>query len=227
MAAYRRDERVDLILKESATARRNSEEREQFTKLVKSSAIGLYKNYKNTSPTSKKRTEDFKVQVAKNFDGRTFALFIKYVNELKRDVLERNSEREIEHSPDSFLIFLDKIKSLTSSEPLNEMILTKMANVNIDLLKTKSLLNTYQKHSVDFKFEEKIRMGEIKKFAQDVIPESRFIFDRYPLDGEAAPEGTSETPAQEDDYFSFFGSHEQAILKPESSFKNVSSTFDL
>jgi len=84
---------------------------------------------------------------------------------LKRDVLERNNEREIEHSPDSFLIFLDKIKSLTSSEPLNEMILTKMANINIDLLKTKSLLNTYQKHSVDFKFEEKIRMGEIKKFA--------------------------------------------------------------
>jgi hypothetical protein len=63
------------------------------------------------------------------------------------------------------LIFLDKIKSLTSSEPLNEMILTKMANINVDLLKTKSLLNTYQKHSVDFKFEEKIRMGEIKKFA--------------------------------------------------------------
>lgn len=165
MAAYRRDERVDLIIKESAASRQHTKDREQFTKLVKSAAIGLYKNYKNAAPISKKRTEDFKVQVAKNFDGRTFALFIKHVNELKKDVLERNAEREIENSPDSFLVFLDKIKSLTSSEPLNEMILTKMANINIDLLKTKSLLNTYQKHSVDFKFEEKIRMGEIKKFA--------------------------------------------------------------
>lgn len=57
------------------------------------------------------------------------------------------------------------------------MILTKMQDINVDLLKTHNLLNTYQKHSVDFKFEEKVRMGEIKKFAEGVIPESRFLFD--------------------------------------------------
>ena len=61
------------------------------------------------------------------------------------------------------------------------MIMSKLAHINVDALKTKSLLNTYQKHSADFKFEEKIRMGEIKKFADGVIPESRPIFDRYKM----------------------------------------------
>jgi hypothetical protein len=45
------------------------------------------------------------------------------------------------------------------------MILSKLENIDVDQLKTKSMLNTYQKHSADFKFEEKVRMGEIKKFA--------------------------------------------------------------
>ena len=111
-----------------------------------------------------------------------------------------------------FLIFLDKIKGLTHSDRLNEMILGKLKDIDIDQLKTKSLLNTYQKHSADFKFEEKLRMGEIKKFADEVIPRSRFIFDKYKIDDsdEGAP-----AESQEQDYFSFFSSHEQALLKPE------------
>mmetsp|Transcript_19360 Transcript_19360/g.29682 ORF Transcript_19360/g.29682 Transcript_19360/m.29682 type:complete len:90 (-) Transcript_19360:1644-1913(-) len=83
---------------------------------------------------------------------------------------------------DFFLSFLDKIKSLTHSKQLNEVILAKLAEVNLAMLKPRSLLNTYEKHSADFKFEEKIRMGEIKKFAQDVIPQSRFIFNHYQTD---------------------------------------------
>ena len=43
-------------------------------------------------------------------------------------------------------------------------------------------MNTYQEHSADFKFEEKLRMSEIKKFADQVIPESRFIFDQYKME---------------------------------------------
>lgn len=164
---------------------------------MKNAAIGLHKNYKNTSQISKTRTDDFKVKIAKNFDGQTFALFIKHINELKKDVLDRNTALGIEHSPDSFLIFLDKMKSLTHSEALNEMILVKLANVDIDQLKTKSLLNTYQKHSIDFKFEEKVRMGEIKKFAKDVIPQSRFIFDRYKVDAASEAGDASEVKEQE------------------------------
>lgn len=228
VAAYKADARVNIIIKESASAKSNLREKEQFTQLLKDAAIGLHKNYKNDSQISKTRTEDFKVKIAKNFDGQTFALFIKHINELKKDVLDRNTALGIEHTPDSFLIFLDKIRCLTHSEALNEMILIKIASINMDSLKTKSLLNTYQKHSIDFKFEEKIRMGEIKKFAQDVIPQSRFIFDRYKVDDASEAEGVSEMKEQEpeQDYFSFFGSHEQAILRPESSFRNVSATFE-
>lgn len=54
-----------------------------------------------------------------------------------------------------------------------------MLHINIDELRTKKMLNTYQQHSIDFKFEENLRMGEIKQFANDVIPKPRFIFDRY------------------------------------------------
>ena len=59
------------------------------------------------------------------------------------------------------------------------MILRKMKDINIDDLRTKRMLNTYQQHSIDYKFEENIRMGEIKQFAAEVIPKPRFIFDRY------------------------------------------------
>ena len=152
-------------------------------------------------------------------------MFIKHLSELKKDVLDHNQDLGGDLAPDAFLIFLDKIRSLTHSPPLNEMILQKLADVNVDLLKTKSLLNTYQKHSADFKFEEKIRMGEIKKFAQDVMPESRFIFDQYKVhDGTGGREDASlGRQPSDNDYFSFFGSHEQAILRPESSFRNVSN----
>lgn len=60
-------------------------------------------------------------------------------------------------------------------------------------------------------------MGEIKKFAHEAIPESRFIFDRYDIE----EEGADITEEPEQDYFSFFGSHEQTILKPESNFRNL------
>ena len=83
------------------------------------------------------------------------------------------------------------------------MILNKLAEVNIDMLKTHKLLNTYQKHSTDFKFEEKVRMGEIKKFAEGVMPKSRFIFDEYKVEGSKL-----ESSGDNEDYYSFFGSHE-------------------
>lgn len=50
------------------------------------------------------------------------------------------------------------------------MILRKLAQINIDHLRSKKMLNLYQRHSVDFKFEENLRMDEIKKFASNVIP---------------------------------------------------------
>lgn len=216
MPAYKADQRVHIVIKESPSARRNQAEKETYVKLIKAAAIGLNKNYKNESEKAKRNTEDFKVKLAENFDGRTFAIFIKHLSELKKDVIEHSKSIGQPVSPDSFLSFLEKIRELTHSPRLNEMVLEKLAGVNVDSLKVKSLLNTYQSHSADFKFEENVRMGEIKKFATDVMPKSRFIFDRYKVDEEA------DTAAGEgEDYFSFFGSHEQAILKPESSFRNL------
>jgi hypothetical protein len=124
--------------------------------LIKLAAQGLYKNYKNESKGVREHTEDFKLTIAKDFDGRTFSLFVKHLNELKTTVLDR---KEAKITLDSFMVFLDKVKSLSHSKQLNEVILRKLEKVNLDLLKTKSLLNAFQKHSAEFKFEEKVRMG--------------------------------------------------------------------
>jgi hypothetical protein len=59
-----------------------------------------------------KATEEFIVNVAKTVDGRTFTVLIKHLNELRQEVLE-NEQHTL--SQDSFLIFLDKVKSLTHS----------------------------------------------------------------------------------------------------------------
>lgn len=75
-----------------------------------------------------KVTEDFIVSVSKSLDGKTFTLFIKHLNELRLEVLE-NPQHKL--TPDSFLIFLDKLKNLTHSEPLNDMILRKLSHINI------------------------------------------------------------------------------------------------
>jgi hypothetical protein len=87
-----------------------------------------------------KATDDFIVNVAKSVDGKTFTLFIKYLNELRSDVLDNPNHKL---TPDSFLIFLDKIKQLTHSAQLNDLILKKMMAINIDEIKAKRMLNLY------------------------------------------------------------------------------------
>jgi len=52
------------------------------------------------------------VNIAKSVDGKTFTMLIKHLNELRTDVLDNPLHKL---TPDSFLIFLDKIKSLTHS----------------------------------------------------------------------------------------------------------------
>jgi hypothetical protein len=55
------------------------EDKKLFTNLIKSAALGMHKNYKNESNNTKEATEDFQVKIAKNFDGRTFSIFIKHL----------------------------------------------------------------------------------------------------------------------------------------------------
>ena len=74
-------------------------------------------------------------------DGKTFTMFLKHLNELKQDVLENKGHKL---SPDSFLIFLDKIKNMSHSEQLNNLIIKKLREVNLQTLETKKMLNSYQ-----------------------------------------------------------------------------------
>ena len=140
----------------------------------KHKAVSIHKRL--TGYRVSKATEEFIVSVSKSMDGRTFTLLIKYLNELRNDVLD-NPHHKI--TPDSFLIFLDKIKNISHSANMNEVIMKKIVNVNLDELKAKRMLNLYQQHSFDFKFEENLRLGEIRQFAQEVIPKPRFLFDSY------------------------------------------------
>jgi len=163
--------------------------------------------------------------IAKNLDGRSFTLFIKLFNDLRNNVLQKSTH---ELSPDSFLMFLQKLEEgLTSMQTVNDIVVNKLEGVDLSLLSTKALLSKYQDLSIDFQFEEKIRMGEIKQFAANVVPKSRFIFDNYKVKEDLYSE--EEEPAEksdgeeESDNFSFFTSHENIILKPESSFKTLRS----
>lgn len=111
-----------------------------------------------------------------HIDSRDFLLLLKHLNELRKDVLD-NKEHEI--TPQSFLVFIDKISNLTNFEKLNEFIMRKLSSINVDLLNSENMLNSYHKHSVDYRFEENLRIEEIKKFANGVVPEARFLFDNY------------------------------------------------
>jgi hypothetical protein len=87
-----------------------------------------------------KSTEDFIVNISKSLDGRSFTLLIKYLNELRIDVLD-NPHHKL--TPDSFLIFLDKVKDISHSSTMNDLIFKKIVNVNVDELKAKRMLNLY------------------------------------------------------------------------------------
>ena len=73
--------------------------------------------------------------------AEAFTLFVKYLNDLRTDVLDNPLHKL---TPDSFLIFLDKIKNIEMTRSdLNDMILRNMSKVNIDELHPKKILNIY------------------------------------------------------------------------------------
>ena len=60
--------------------------------------------------------------LSKTMDGRNFTLLIKHISDLRKDVLLNTSHKT---TADSFLIFLDKIRNLTSSQNYNDILLGK------------------------------------------------------------------------------------------------------
>ena len=92
----------------------------------------MFKVYKkHNSKEAAKDSEDFMLYVAKNMDGRTFTMFCKFLNELRNDVLQSKKHKI---SADSFLIFLDKIRTLTQSSHVNDLIIAKLEKVDVDRL---------------------------------------------------------------------------------------------
>lgn len=112
--------------------------------------------------------------VAEILNGHAFTQFLKHVQALWSEVL-LNEKHTL--SANSFLVFLQWIGSITHSEKLNDLLLTWLAEINIDLVTPEALLDSYQKYSVDFKFEESMRIEEIQRFAKDVVPEPWFLFN--------------------------------------------------
>jgi len=155
----------------------NKSKKDRFDTQTKNVALGLFKNFQRKKRETRETTEAFMEHIAKNLDGRSFTLFIKLFNELNRNVLN-NAAHEL--SPDSFLLFLQKLEEgLTSMQTVNDIVVNKLEGVDLSQVSTKALLSKYQDLSIDFQFEEKLRMGEIKQFAANVVPKSRFIFDNY------------------------------------------------
>lgn len=91
----------------------------------------MFKVYKHNNKEIAKDTEDFILYVAKNMDGRTFTMFCKFLNELRNDVLQSKKHKI---SADSFLIFLDKLRTLTPSSHVNDLIIAKLEKVDVDRL---------------------------------------------------------------------------------------------
>lgn len=71
--------------------------------------------------------------------------------------------------------------NLTPSEIVNDLLLRRLAGVNIDLMTSTKLMEHYQENSTEFRFEENIRREEIVKFSKTVVPESRFLFNNFPI----------------------------------------------
>lgn len=151
-------------------------EKQRYNTLIKFCAESLYRNYGKETKQAKEQVNDFMEFISKNLslsseapathlDSRGFIVLLKHINELRNEVL---SNKDHEVSANSFLVFLDKLSNLTRSDQLNEFLMKKISSINLDLLHTDKMLDAYHKHSVDYRFEENLRVEEIKKFAAGV-----------------------------------------------------------
>jgi len=78
----------------------------------------MFKSLNRKSTQTIKDAEEFMQYISKNMDGRTFTIFNKLLEELRSGALSKPNV-----SADSFLVFLDKIKNITHSPSLNELII--------------------------------------------------------------------------------------------------------
>jgi hypothetical protein len=72
-------------------------------------------------------------------DGRTFTIFNRYLGELRSEIEKAGKTV----SADTFMVFLDKVRGLTPSQHLNDLIIGKLQNVDVMRLGAKDMLNSY------------------------------------------------------------------------------------
>lgn len=95
----------------------NSIDKDIFNTIVKTAAVGLHKQYKSKNKKVREETEEVIKYFAQNLDGRSFTKLNKIVHDLRVDVLHDANHTL---SPDSFLVFLDKVRELTPVESRNQ-----------------------------------------------------------------------------------------------------------
>lgn len=61
------------------------------------------------------------------------------------------------------------------------MLLKEMSQINVNLITEKKMLE-YKFDQVEDRLEENMMMDEIKKFANEVVPKQRFLFNRYNIE---------------------------------------------
>lgn len=108
-------------------------------------------------------------RLSPNIDSKSFARFLTLIDELNETVLSKIPQGS-KATPDDFLVFLEKVRTLTSSQDLNKLIIENLSKVNMETFTSKNLVNAFQKHSDHFKFDQSLKMTEIKQFAKEVIP---------------------------------------------------------
>ena len=111
------------LKRRSATIDRSESVRLVYSKTTKRPRKSKNAHFSIQIYSVSKATEDFIVNVAKSVDGKTFTIFIKYLTELRAEVLDNPNHRL---TPDSFLIFLDTVKYLSHSANFNDLIIKKM-----------------------------------------------------------------------------------------------------
>lgn len=78
--------------------------------------------------------------VSEILNGHAFTQFLKHVQALRSEVLT-NDKHTL--SANSFLVFLQRISNITHSEKMNDLLLTRLAEINIDLVTPEALLDSY------------------------------------------------------------------------------------
>lgn len=123
----------------------------------------MYKFNATKDLNYRRNTEEVINFLSKNLDGRAFALLNKHLHEFRSTIHANSNKEESKFTlhAESYVPLLDKIKDLTPRKEINFAIIRKLEKCDLTMMTPKRLMQAYETNSIDFKFENKLRMGEI------------------------------------------------------------------